>query len=864
MQSQRQTSSGGSQSVAPAADGVAAALAEYRQALAGGYDELHGADGAVRPRWNALAAQLHRLGTTEISRRWAHSQRLIYENGVAYGRPHAGEGDRRPWRLDPLPILIQRDEWSAVSAGLAQRARLLELVLQDLYGTQELIRSGVLPPELLFNHPGYLLPLRRAGAAAGGGDATRLIRFYAADLGRSPSGEWWVLADRTEAPSGVGFALENRLVVSRMLPEPFRECRVRRLAGYFAALRERLQAISPQRRANPRVAILSQGPGQPNYFEDAYLARYLGFTLVEGEDLTVRNRQLWLKTLEGLAPIDVLIRRPNSELCDPLELGGASAAGVAGLIQSGRDGGLAIANPLGSGLVESPVFMAFLPQLCQHLLGEDLKLPGVATYWCGQPESLERVLANLDGMILKRAYRQRGRESLLTAELRRETPDQLAERLRADPQEYVAQERVDRSTAPLWQDGRLAPARVALRAFAVASDESFHVMEGALARTTPSDEPLETTAMSGEGSKDVWIVSDEPVEPVTLLADDDDPVELVRIGPELPSRVADDSFWLGRHMERADAKARLIRTVANRLTGEGGPGELLELPPLLRALAEQGQIEPGYAVDELRDLLPHVDQSLPSQVLNRSQPGSLPSTVARVFSTAAEVRDRLSRDAWRVLLRVGEAFPSPETDPTDLTDLINATDELIVDLAAVGGVVMESMTRTQFYRFLDIGRRLERAMQVVDLIRACLVDSRPCVRPLLEALLETSDSLMTYRSRYRANLKFAAVLDLLLTDESNPRSLAYQLQTLERHIGKLPRSGDEAPGASAEERLTMSMAHAVRMTNIAELAEAHDMGRPEPLAMLLDQVGGELPALSEALSLKYLVHAITPRQLSPL
>lgn len=861
MQGQRQTQLSGFASQ-PAAD--ASPLSGYRPAP-NAYDELVDPRGGFRARWLPFASQLERLGTLELKRRWAHSQRLIHANGVAYSPHRSSNGRRRPWTLDPFPLIITSQEWKVVAEGLAQRARVLELALQDLYGPQTLIRDGVLPAELLYCHPGYLLPLRRRPEDPAPPAAERMLRFYAADLGRAPDGSWWVLSDRTESPSGIGFALENRIVVSRMMPEPFRDCRALRLAGHFAHLREVLGSIAPQRVRNPGIAILSQGPGNPNYFEDAYLARYLGYMLVEGEDLTVRQRRLWLKTLEGLVPIDVLVRRPNSEHCDPLELGGESPAGVAGLIQAARGGALSLVNPIGSGLVESPVFMAFLPRLCQKLLGEKLKLPGVATWWCGEQASLEYVTQNIDRLILKRAYRLRGEESLLTAELHDTPREQLIEKIRQDPRSYVAQERVERSSAPRWEEGRVQTCRVALRAFATADAKGeFKVLEGALARTTSSAQTLETSVLSGEGSKDVWITSELPVEAISLLSHEDEPVALVRFGAELPSRVADNSYWLGRNLERADAKARLVRTVANRLTGENDPMQLVELPYLLRALADEGLIEPGYAVAEMRELLPHVDRSLPSQVLNSQQPSSLAASVENVFHSAAKVRDRLSRDAWRLLLRVSDAFRSQESMPRDLTDLINATDELIADLAAIGGLVVESMTRTQFYRFLDIGRRLERAAQLVELLTACLIETQPSVRPLLEALLETSDSIMTYRSRYRSNMRFVAALDLLLTDQSNPRSLAFQLDTLERHIGKLPRSDDEPQGASLEQRLVMSMTHAVRMADVEALAEAHEMGNQKPLAELLEMFARDLPALSNAIALKYLVHAGAPRQLSPL
>lgn len=864
MQSQRQSQPGDANPLAGGSRGgllEASPLSGYTGA-AGAYDELLTPQGGVRPQWQGLAGRLRDIGDAALRRRWSHSQRLIKANGVAYS-PHAGHDAARPWTLDPLPMVISRQQWQSVAAGLAQRAQVLDLTLRDLFGPQELIRTGVLPADVLYAHPGYLLPLRRLPPADAAEASQRMLRLYAADLGRAPNGAWWVLNDRTESPSGIGFALENRIVISRMLPDAFRDCRVLRLAGYLGQLRESLEGPAGQTHARSQIAILTQGAGRPNYFEDAYLARYLGFTLVEGEDLTVRGRRLWLKTLQGLVPVDVLVRRPNTEQCDPLEMGGASPAGVAGLIQAAREGNLVVANALGSGLVESQVFMAYLPRLSRALLGEDLKLPGVATWWCGERSSLDYVLQNLDHLLLKHAYRQRGRESLVSDHLRDATPDDLAKLIKKDPRAYVAQERVERSSAPVWQDGRVQAGRVALRAFATARDDRYEVMEGALARITYTAEPLEVSSLTGEGSKDVWIVSDQPVEPTTLLSTDDEPVALVRRGAELPSRVADNSYWLGRQLERADAQAKLIRTIAIRITGEADPSDLPELTLLLRALAEHGLIEPGYAVEELRELLPHVDRSLPSQVLGAHSGDSLSETVERVFVAAAKVRDRLSRDTWGALLQMRELMAGPDATASDLTDLINTADELIVNLAAIGGMVVESMTRTQFYRFLDIGRRLERAVQLTDLLNVCLVERHSTVDPLLEALLETSDSLMTYRSRYRSSIRFAAVLDLLITDQSNPRSLAFQLDTLARHVGKLPLSVPDTELPTHEQQLVASLRHDVRVADVERLASAYEDGDPRPLAGLLTHLHKELPALSDAIALRYLVHAVATQQLSP-
>lgn len=833
------------------------------KAPAGTFDEMLTAEGASRPAWRGLRAQLDGIGGAELRRRWTGSQRLIYENGVTYSAYGDPDERPRPWALDPAPLLLHENEWQPIAAGLRQRAKLLELILQDLYGEQKLVASGVLPAELLYRHPGYRLPLHRSPAPSGV-VAASMLKLYAADLGRSADGQWWVLADRTEAPSGVGFALENRIVTSRMLAEPFRDRHVRRLAPFFLQLRDALRRASSSAALNPSVAILSQGASHKNYFEDAYLARYLGYLMVEGGDLAVRDRKLWMKTLDGLAPIDILVRRPNTADCDPLELGGGSRSGVAGLLQAERDGAVVVANACGSGLVESPVFMAFMPRLCQALLGEPLLLPGAASWWCGEPASLEFVLTNLDRLVLKKAYRQRGSESLLTKELHDTPRERLVEMIRREPHAYVAQEQVIRSTTPAWTEAGLVPVRVAMRAFAVAGAERFHVMHGALARTTSERGPLESTVLEGEGSKDVWIVGDEPAPHVSLLPGDQEQVELVRIGAELPSRVADNSFWLGRYLERADAAARLVRLVTTRLASESEAADFAELPALVRGLVEQGQIEPGHAVDTMRDLLPAVERALPSEVLNPKQPGSLGATIRLLFGTAAQVRDRLSRDAWRIVLRINQRFRQQDAAGADLTDLLNVTDELILDLAALGGMVVESMTHTQFYRFLDIGRRVERAMQTTELLRATLIETDTLPAPVLEALLESADSLMTYRSRYRASIKLAPTLDLLVTDESNPRSLAWQLNTLERHLGKLPRTSDQATaGDPPELRFAMGLTHAIRMIDVVQLADSFELGERQPLATLLDQVSRDLPRLASTLALKYLAHSGPSRQLAP-
>ncbi len=425
------------------------------------YDELLQPDGTLRPHCRKFYSSLEALGEAEFSRRWAQAQQLLRENGIAYGAYGDPQDEPRPWELDALPLLIAEAEWWTVADGLNQRARLMNLLLADLYGPQELLQQGLLPQEVLFGHSGFHRPCHGLPVPQ-----QCYLTMYAADMARSPDGQWWVLADRTEAPSGAGYALENRIVTSRMLPGTYQQCYVYRLAGYFIALQQSLREFANHHRDNPRIVLLSEGPQSRNFFEDAFLARYLGYTLVEGGDLAVRNQQVLVKTLGGLLPVDVILRRPNSVDCDSLELDPHSSQGVAGLTRAVRNGQVTVVNALGSGLVESPILMAFLPRLSIALLGEPLRIPGVATWWCGDSTSLPYVLGRLDELVVKPAFRQRGREYEFNQRLQQMSTDQLREVIQAQPAAFVAQEQVYRSTAPVWTGEAAVPgSQIALRSF---------------------------------------------------------------------------------------------------------------------------------------------------------------------------------------------------------------------------------------------------------------------------------------------------------------------------------------------------------------------------------------------------------------
>jgi uncharacterized circularly permuted ATP-grasp superfamily protein/uncharacterized alpha-E superfamily protein len=826
------------------------------QLLPGVYDEMFSAPGEVRPHWRQLVEGMNRLGANELSRRWQFAERLIRENGVTYNVHGDAEGRNRPWELDALPLVLPSAEWENLADGLVQRARLLGAILADVYGPQTLLARGRLPPELVFAHPGFLRPCH--GVAV---PADRYLHLYGAHLVRAPAGGWLVLSDRTQTPAGAGYAVENRIVISRTLPDAYHDCRVERLAPFFISVRESLKSLAMHHRDNPQVMLLSPGPTSPTYFEDAYLARYLGITLVEGGDLTMRDNRVYLKTLGGLIQVDVLLRRVPDDQCDPLELRGDSIAGVAGLLQAVRAGNLVMANPLGSGFVEAPALLAFLHDLARDLLGEELQVPSVTTWWCGRPSDLDYVLANIEQIVIKPAFGPLRAKPLVGGQLCRGELDELIERIKARPREFVGQQWIARSTAPVLTGGGAHARHVAVRTFLTATDGSYRVMPGGLTRVSAVGERLGESMLAGEGSKDVWVLSRGPVAAVSLLQPPETPIPLRRSGNDLPSRVADHLYWLGRHVERAEGAVRILRSIVLRLTSESDPANLPELPSLCRALPDERPASEGGAASA--DFVnADIEQRIIAAVFDSQSSGSLRATVDAMRHVASIVRDRISIDSWRVLNRVVNDFvSSPALDMIELNDVLSMLNQMIVDLSAFSGLGMESMTRGPGWRFLDMGRRIERALHTIRLLQSTLVADGHEERPVLEALLEIADSSMTYRNRYLTMLRVAPLLDLLITDETNPRSIGFQLAALSGHVENLPRDPAE-PLLTAEQRTMLEALAGLRLADVDELSQlGPDNTRPE-LDRLLSRLTLQLRSLSDGVTHKYLVLAGPARQLA--
>lgn len=839
-----------------------------------GFDEMCVRLNEPRQSWKPLINALNHLGDIELQQRCQEARRLLRDNGVTINTYGDSQGLNRPWQLDLIPLLMNNEEWTVIEQGLIQRAELLRLILADLYGARELFQKNLLPPELIYSHPGFL---RRCDGIAMPADKYQLP-LYAADLARTTEGQMCVVGDRTQTPTGAGYALENRIVLSRVLPNWFRDLQVRRLARFFHTMRNTLMNMVWRKSDDIRIVVLTTGPDDNTYFEHAFLATYLGYTLVQGADLTVREGRVWLKTLDGLQPVDMILRYIDDHLCDPLELHQDSYFGVAGLLQAVRMKKVVIANPLGTGILENPALMAFLPALARYFLGEDLKLPSAMTWWCGLKKERDYVLANLHHLIIKKTTHQHDTYSIRGELLGESERKALHEQILAQPYLFIGQEEIPRSTIPVFTNGSLEPRQMVVRSFLVATDEDYRVMPGGLTRVAFSPYTPIIAAQSDGVNKDTWILADQPEKPISLLPPSGQISALVNGQAEMPSRVAENLFWLGRYAERAESILRLLRTVLQRILE---PMDLADastqtcLHNLLRAVTHLTKTYPGFVGEGAEERLMVPATELLSILLDKSRAGSLSSTLKALLYAANAVRDRTSSDIKRVFSSLEEGLQAlyaqreislqpkhSKTDEEMLKTAFEKLNHLLIHFAALTGLAMESMTHGQGWRFLVIGRHLERAQQMIPLLRTMLARKSSNESMLLEHLLIICDSLMTYRSRYRTVVQIQPILDLLLLDESNPRSLGYQFEQLQSHVQQLPRCDRLFAHKTSEQRLALEGLTRLRLANMEELIQVDETNHFRTnLDQLLVRLNHLLPNLSDAITHSYFSHIEPPKPL---
>jgi len=747
-------------------------------------DEMLDASGNIRPHWAYFLGALQNLGQNEISLRQNEILKLLRENGVTYNVYGDPDGSSRPWQLDPVPLLISNEEWSSIETGLLERAELLNLILTDLYGPRELIRKGLLPVDLIFNHSGFLRACDKVQIPG-----KHQLVLYAADLARGPDNQMWVIGDRTQAPSGAGYALENRLAMSRVFPNIFRNTSVQRLDGFFQSLRNGLQQIAPQNADTPRIVVLTPGPFNETFFEHAFLASHLGYPLVQGDDLTVRDGYVWLKSLNGLQRVDVIMRRVDDSFCDPLELREDSRLGVPGLLEVARRGNVAIANPLGSGVLESPGLLPFLPKIAEHFLGRELSLPSVATWWCGQPKELSYVLANLHKLVIKHICRG-SMTAVFGHSLDQQQITYWRDRIRANPAFFVGQEYESFSTSPSLVNGRLEPRETLLRCFMTAQASGYSLMPGSLTRSAVQQGGVPVSNQMGAISKDTWVIAKSATGNEQQQSSKiDNPNSKLPIGNYnniLPSRVAENLFWVGRYAERTEGSIRLLRTTVKKLyinPDTSNPHYESSLHALLRGLTNFTNTYPGFLDEESNALLKTPDSELLSLMLDEEKAGSIANNQRCLLQAGYAVRNLWSSDTWRVMDEIKSHLEaSQQLTESTLWNIQEHMDRLITALSAFSGLIMESMTRGNGWLFLDMGRRLERALLLISLLRSSFstVQAEGTESLLTESLLDTSDNLICYRQHYRNSIELPSFIELLMLDKNNPRSLAYQINRYQR------------------------------------------------------------------------------------
>lgn len=838
-----------------------AALAGSYPLSAQSYDEMLDPQGQVRPHWAYLMQALGELGHDGVSLRHREALKLLRENGVTYNVYGADDGGNRPWQLDPVPLVVSAADWFSIEAGLLQRAELLNLILQDLYGPRELIRKGLLPLELIYAHDGFLRACDQVKLRG-----RHQLILYAADLARGPDHNMWVLGDRTQAPSGAGYALENRLAMARVLPSLFRNAHVHRLEPFFQSLRAGLDAIAPAHSDLPRVVVLTPGPYNETFFEHAYLAAQLGYPLVQGDDLTVREGYVWMKSLTGLQRVDVILRRVDDNFCDPLELKEDSRLGVPGLLEAARRGHVAIANPLGSGILENPGLQPFLPGIAQHFLGQPLKLPSIATWWCGQPRELEYVLANLDQLVIKPIYRRPGVRPVFGHGLSRQQLEEWRCRLRAQPGLFVAQEHESFSTMPSIVPGGFEPRQALLRCFAVARADGYTLMPGGLTRSAPQTGDVPISNQMGGISKDTWVIATELQPLITRLGPEHAADSQANHNNALPSRAADNIFWVGRYAERAEGSLRLLRATIKKLhihPERGDPDYEAGLCGLLRSLTNLTGTWPGFFAEESASPLDAPEPELLSVALDEHRSGSIAHALRCLVQTGYAVRDLWSSDTWRVMDELEEQLVrAQQTGNPGLWQLQEQLDGLITSLCAFSGLVMENMSRGNGWLFLDIGRRLERGLLLISTLRSAFaLPQRDAVESqLIESLLDTSDNTICYRQHYRNDLALGSCLELLMLDRNNPRSLAYQIAELQQHAARLPRT---RPGQrlSGEERLVLEASSLLNLAELEDFLVVSEDGVRAHLDQQLSRLYYLLGALSDTITADYFRHGGSPQAL---
>ncbi len=815
-------------------------------------DEFISPHGEVKEHWKRLLTNVESLDYPELKNRQQELLKLLEENGVTYNVYGDPNGLNRPWVLDTIPLVLSGEEWKVIEKGMKQRAYVLNKIMEDLYGERKLLKEGLIPPELIYGHSGFLRPcdkIRLPGA--------HQLFLYASDLSRGPDGKVWVLRDRTQAPSGMGYALENRSALSRVIPELFREHHITKLSGFFNSMMQAFTKVAPQGKEQPRIVLLTPGPRNETYFEHAFLASYLGLTLVQGEDMLVRDAHVWIKTVEGLEKVDIILRRLDDTFCDPLELREDSQLGIPGLLEVIRKGNVTVLNPLGSSILENTGLMAFMHGIFRYFLNEDPIFPMVATWWCGQAKELNYVIDNLDNLVIKKIDRLTGSETRVGQLMSRVEKDDLIRKIKTQPYLYVGQEALNLSTSPVFTRSKLEPRYTVFRTFLVANENDYSIMPGGLTRCSPEKGSLIVSNQEGGISKDTWVeFVDKSTGPLLLQHHD------LRRKDVLPSRAAENLFWVGRYSQRVLRTSRFIRIVLRNLNQSSylNNGQESEgLHALLHTVTHLTGTYPGFVSEDENDfLIENCFIELHQLICNPDKAGSLLHAVNSLLKAMYSVRDKWTVDNWRIIDDIENVKRRLSIlEAQNIRHVFSLLDQLNQGLLSFLEMNRQSMYRGEGWIMYRIGQLIEEITLELTQYRSLLTFQfeESVEFQILEALLVSNQNLTNYRSVYRTYFNIGAAIDLLFLNKQNPISILSQMEQLVKYLDELPQK-DKGVHDSEVSRLAFECYSKVRLVSIESLMKLEkETGLRPDLDAFCDELSNKIFTLSSKLSAYYFSHS---------
>ncbi len=813
-------------------------------------DECFSHTTGAKESWKNLLTNIENLGTHELKIRQQELLKLLQENGVTYNVYGDSNGLNRPWLLDAIPLVVSAVDWRGIESGMQQRAFVLNKILEDLYGERALLKKGIIPPELIYSHPGFLRPCDKIKLPG-----EHQLTLYSADLSRGPDGKIWVIKDRAQAPSGMGYALENRSALSRIVPELFQQYQVAKLGGFFNSMMQALIQIAPQGKENPRIVLLSPGPRNETYFEHAFLASYLGITLVQGEDLIMRDSFVWIKTVEGLEKVDIIVRRVDDTFCDPLELREESQLGIPGLLQAIRKGNVAVANPLGSSILENIGLMAFLHRAFQYFLNEDPIIPMIATWWCGQKKEMDFVIDHIDTLVIKTIERMSGFKTVMGSQLSKTEKEELIRKIKFEPSRYVGQEEIAFSTSPVFTKEKLEPRFTVLRSYLVANKGGYEMMRGGLTRCSSEKGSFLVSNQDGGISKDTWV--EATINNIASAGVQSTPD--MKRKAVLPSRAAENMFWVGRYTQRVIRTSRFIRIVVRNLTqtdfvNHGNDTESLRV--LLQTVTHITNTYPGFVEDaeaEMSNPLAEIHQL----ICNPDRVGSILFTLNNLLKSMYAARDRWTVDSWRIIDEIEHVKRRiAAIEPNDIRHVLSLLDQLTGGLLSFAEMTRQSMYRSDGRTMYRMGQLMEEILMELAQYKSILTykHEESAEFQLLEALLLSNQNLSSYRSVYRTSLHIVPTIDLLFLNSQNPTSIFSQLEGLLKYARNLSQKGGDANDNEIS-RLVFECYSQVRLMNIEELATADEKtGHREALDEFCDVLQKQISVISTKLNSNYFSH----------